>query len=77
MALESAELAWVNIVSGFQPGIALCSRVHLVKSGDSFGCHNVCRRVVAGIYWLRLGIFLNSVSVLLPLILYRPVLALE
>lgn len=62
MASESIELAWVNIVSSFQPGTNSCSRVQLVKSGDSFGCHNVCRRVAAGIYWAELGIFLTLVS---------------
>lgn len=58
----SIELAWMNIVSSSQPRMALCSRVHLVKSGDSFGCHDICRRAVAGIYWVGLGTILNSLS---------------
>lgn len=58
----SIELAWMNIVSSSQPRMALCSRVHLVKFGDSFGCHDICRRAVAGIYWVGLGTILNSLS---------------
>lgn len=61
-ASGSRELTWMNIVSSSQPGTALCSRVHLVKSGDSFGCHDICRGVVAGIYWVGLGAILSSLS---------------